>query len=184
MPVRTELCAAKDALVILDATHTRPPVRPEEASCVMPLQQSLDLDAPRTGTNLANTSRAPTRKAGVNNAPRVTDKRRKMSCAGYGTPNAESLQCDSGLEAKEQPAALSSATSVRHIPVSPLPSSVTATGSGTVLPCRAPHRADVPLADRVALRSRRPAPCSGFPVILLTTWWGVESCRQSGSAAG
>jgi len=143
MPAREELSAAN---------HTWSPLRPEETSYVMPLQQSLDLDAPRVTMSVVNASRLPTRKAGVNKPPRVADKRRKISCAGEdGSPIDQSLQCDSGQEAEEQPAALTSATSVRHIPASSPPSSASATGSGTVLPCRAPRRANVPLAERVAL---------------------------------
>jgi len=143
MPAREELSAAN---------HTWSPLRPEETSYVMPLQQSLDLDAPRVDAGLANTSRMPERKKRVDKPPRVADKRQKTFGAGEdGTPIAESLQCDSGREVEEQPAALSPATSVRNIPASPLPASASATGGGTILPCRAPRRANVPLAERVAL---------------------------------
>jgi excisionase family DNA binding protein len=129
-----------------------PAGRAEETSSVIPFQQWLDLDAPRVDTSLLNASRTPTRKTRGSESPRLAEKGQKTLCGEEdGTTVARSLQCDSGQEGEEQPAALASVTSVRNIPASPLPSSASATGSGAVFPSRAPRRADVPLADRVAL---------------------------------
>jgi excisionase family DNA binding protein len=163
MPAGKELSAAKNALSIVDANQTWSPVRPEEAPYGMPIQQSLDLDKPRVDASEANKSRSPTRKTRVNKPLRVADKCQKMSWAGEGgTPISESPQCDCAREAEEHPAAPSRATSVRPISASPLPSSTSATGSGTVLPSRAPRRADVPLAERVALSVEEAAALLGI----------------------
>ncbi len=64
MPAREELSAANNAFVILDATHTLSFVRPENESDVIPIQQSLDLDAARMDASLADAIRTPTRKTG------------------------------------------------------------------------------------------------------------------------
>jgi excisionase family DNA binding protein len=152
MSASAALSAANDALVIIDATHTWSPARPEETTYAMPLQQSLDLDAPRVDTSLVNASRTPTRKTRVNGSPGVAEKRQKTLCAEEDdTTVTKSSQCDSGKEGVERLAVLASVTSVRNIPESPLPSSANAVGSGAVFPSCAPRRADVPLADRVAL---------------------------------
>ncbi len=66
MPAREELSAGNNAFVILDATHTLSPVRPENESDVIPIQQSLDLGAARMDASLADAIRTPTRKTGVN----------------------------------------------------------------------------------------------------------------------
>ena len=151
MPAREELSAGNNAFVILDATHTLSPVRPENESDVIPIQQSLDLGAARMDATLADAIRTPTRKTGVNKSQRVSRKCQKKSGAVEDGTVAENPQCKSGLDSEEQPGSLSSATSVRHIPASPLSSSASDTARGTVLPSRAPCRADVPLAERVAL---------------------------------
>lgn len=151
MPAREELSAANNAFVILDATHTWSPVRPEDESDVIPIQQSLDLDAARMDASLANAIRTPTRKTGVNKSQRVSRKCQKKSGAGEDGTVAENLQCNSGLDSEEQPAALSLATPVRDISASARQNSANAMGSGTTLPSRAPGPADVPLAERVAL---------------------------------
>ena len=150
MPARGELSTANQAHFILDRTHTPSPVRPEEGFYDIPTQQSLDLGAPRAGKSPANTSHTPTRRARVAKPSRVADKRQKMSCAREdGTPVADTLPRDSSREAL--PPALSSATSVGHIPVSALQNSTNVMGSGTALPSRAFGHAEVPLAERVAL---------------------------------
>ncbi|HXW80784.1 MAG TPA: hypothetical protein VEJ84_14875 [Acidimicrobiales bacterium] len=127
MPARGELSTANQAHFILDRTHTPSPVRPEEGFYDIPTQQSLDLGAPRAGKSPANTSHNPTRKTRVTKPPRVADQREKMSCAMEdGTPVAERLPRRSSRE--EQPPALSSATSVGHIPVSALQNSTNVKG--------------------------------------------------------
>ena len=151
MPAREELSAANNAFVILDATHTLSPVRPEDESHVIPIQQSLDLDAGRMDASLADAIRTPTRKTGSTSLSGVSRKCQKKSGAGEDGTVADNLQCNSGLDSEEQPGSLSSATSVRHIPASPLSSSASDTARGTVLSSRAPGHADVPLAERVAL---------------------------------
>jgi excisionase family DNA binding protein len=118
----------------------------------MPLQQSLDLDAPRAEKGLAKMSRTTTPKTRVNKPPPVADQHQKTPSAGEdGTPVAQSLECERSREFEEQPAVLSLATSVRHISASALQNSANAVGSGITLSSRAPRRADVPLAERVAL---------------------------------
>ncbi len=90
-------------------------------------------------------------RRGSTNSQPVSRKCQKKSGAREDGTVAENPQCKSGLDSEEQPGSLSSATSVRHIPASPLSSSASDTARGTVLPSRAPCRADVPLAERVAL---------------------------------
>ncbi len=116
-----------------------------------PLQQSLDLGAPRAEKGLVKTSRTTTPRTRVNKPTPVADEQQTTPCAGDGTPVAESLQCESSRQAEEQPATLSPATSVRHIPASALQNSANALGIGATLPAFAPRPTDVPLAERVAL---------------------------------
>jgi excisionase family DNA binding protein len=119
----------------------------------MPIQQSLDLGAPRMDASLPIMStRTPTRTPRVNKSSGAARKSQKTPWVGEDvTPVAESLLCESSCEAEQQPASLNSATSVRQTPASLLPSSACATGSGAIPPCRAPRRVDVPFAERVAL---------------------------------
>ena len=152
MPAREELSAGNNAFVILDATHTLSPVRPESESDVIPIQQSLDLGAARMDTSLAKRSALRLERRGSTSLSLwLVSAKRSRARGEDGTPVAENPQCESGLGSEEQPGSLSSATSVRHIPASPLSSSANDTARGTALPSRAPGRADVPLAERVAL---------------------------------
>jgi excisionase family DNA binding protein len=152
MPALEESPAANNVFISLDATRTWSTVRPEEASRVKPIQQSLDLDALRVDGSRANPGRTSTRKKRADKTSPVADKRRKTSGAWKDDiPLAGRPQRVGGREVEEKPAGPSSASSVPQIPASPLPSSASATGSDNVFPSRAPRRADVRLAERVAL---------------------------------